>query len=41
MELFNDCIAVGIDLILLGFCVREYVHCKRASHMLRVRILNI
>nr|XP_036671753.1 mitochondrial E3 ubiquitin protein ligase 1-like [Drosophila suzukii] len=35
MELFNDCIAVGIDLILLGFCVREYVHCKRASHMLR------
>ncbi|XP_037721202.1 mitochondrial E3 ubiquitin protein ligase 1-like [Drosophila subpulchrella] len=35
MEFFNDCIAVGIDLVLLGFCVREYVHCKRATHMLR------
>jgi len=41
MEFFNDCIAVGIDLVLLGFCVREYVHCKRTSQMLKVRILDI
>ncbi|KAH8349757.1 hypothetical protein KR084_005645 [Drosophila pseudotakahashii] len=35
MEFFNDCIAVGVDLILLGFCVREYVRCKRTSTVLK------
>ncbi|XP_052847313.1 mitochondrial E3 ubiquitin protein ligase 1-like isoform X2 [Drosophila gunungcola] len=35
MEFFNDCVAVGVDLILLGFCVREYVNCKRTLQLLR------
>ncbi|XP_016989214.1 mitochondrial E3 ubiquitin protein ligase 1-like [Drosophila rhopaloa] len=35
MEWFNDCVAVGIDLVLLGFCVREYVNCKRTFRVLK------
>ncbi|XP_017070634.1 mitochondrial E3 ubiquitin protein ligase 1-like [Drosophila eugracilis] len=35
MEFFNDCIAVGVDLILLGFCVHEFVRSKRATQALK------
>ncbi|XP_017058062.1 mitochondrial E3 ubiquitin protein ligase 1-like isoform X2 [Drosophila ficusphila] len=35
MEFFNDFIAVSVDLTLLGFCVREYVHSRRAFQVLK------
>lgn len=38
MEFLHEGIALGIDLVILRFCVKEYMGYKRNVNLLRVRI---
>ncbi|KAH8239548.1 hypothetical protein KR032_005415 [Drosophila birchii] len=35
MDFFHEAIALGIDLVILGLCAREYVHYKRTAQLLK------
>jgi len=41
MEFLHESIALGVDLIIIGICAREYVHYKRTAQVLKVRILDM
>ncbi|EDW79412.1 uncharacterized protein Dwil_GK20428 [Drosophila willistoni] len=35
MDFLHESLALGVDLLILGLCVREYVHCKRTAKVLK------
>lgn len=41
MDFFHESIALGVDLVILGLCAREYVHYKRTAQLLKVGILDM
>lgn len=39
MDFIHESIALGVDILILGLCVREYVHYKNTAKVLRVSAL--
>lgn len=36
MDFVHESVALGVDLLILGLCVREYVNYKTTAKVLRV-----
>ncbi|BFF99285.1 mitochondrial E3 ubiquitin protein ligase 1 [Drosophila madeirensis] len=35
MNILNECVGLGVDLVILGLCVREYMHNKKVARLLK------
>lgn len=38
MDFIHESVALGVDILILGLCVREYVHYKNTAKVLRVSV---
>lgn len=37
MDFVHEAVALGVDILILGLCVREYVNYKNTARVLKVR----
>lgn len=40
MDFLHESVALGVDLVILGLCVREYMQYKRTAQVLKVGAEN-
>lgn len=41
MDFIHEGIALGVDLLILGLCVKEYINYKKSVKLLKVAITTL